>query len=185
MTDTGATKLPTRRRRLLGVGLAAIVLLAAYVAWSTTAAFTLRSSIDIPAQPQQVWAVLANNAEYPSWNPFITASHGNLREGERLHNVLRDAHGDMMTFEPILLIVRPDHELRWIGHLGVPGIVDGEHRFVIEQGAPGVIRLTQQEDFRGILVPFLHGYFTSRIEPQFGAMNEALARRVADTASKR
>jgi hypothetical protein len=145
----------------------------------------LRHSIDIPSRPHEVWTVLADTADYPSWNPFIVSSRGPLREGGQLHNILQDAHGGTLTFDPTLLTVQPDHELRWIGHLGIPGLVDGEHRFVIEQPTPGRVRLTQQEDFHGVFVPFLHSYLTSRMLPQFAAMNEALAQRVAGTAATR
>ena len=37
-----------------------------------------------------------------------------------------------MTFKPRVLNAEPERELRWLGHLLVPGLFDGEHSFTIE-----------------------------------------------------
>jgi len=37
-----------------------------------------------------------------------------------------------MTFRPTILKAEPNRELRWLGHLLVPGLFDGEHIFTIE-----------------------------------------------------
>ena len=60
-----------------------------------------------------------------------------------------------MTFRPTVLAAEPGRELKWLGHLLVPGIFDGEHRWLIEETEPGRVRFTQSERFGGILVPLL------------------------------
>ena len=55
------------------------------------------------------------------------------------------------TFRPRVLEAEPARRLRWLGHLLVPGLFDGEHRFTIEPAGPGRARVTQQETFRGLL----------------------------------
>jgi hypothetical protein len=123
-----------------------------------------------------VWSVLADQASYPEWNPFIVKSEGELVVGETIINVMRSGGTDR-TFTPTLLAVSPDRELRWIGRLYVPGLFDGEHSFVIEELGPKRVRLVQEETFKGVLVPFLTGMLRNETLPGFQAMNAALAAR--------
>ena len=46
-------------------------------------------------------------------------------------------------------------ELRWLGHLGVPGLFDGEHRFRIEPLGTDRVRFVQEERFSGLLAPLV------------------------------
>ncbi len=96
--------------------------------------------------------------------------------GATLTNRMHDASGDR-TFTPTVLAVTPGRELRWIGKVGPGWIFDGEHAFVIEQIGAGRVRLTQREQFTGVLVPFLQHPLTTNTLPQFRAMNAALAQR--------
>lgn len=81
-----------------------------------------------------------------------------------------------MTFEPEVLVVDPGRELRWIGRFGVPGVVDGEHYFLIEQTGPSTVRFTQGEQFSGFLVPVAGSAID--VGDGFDAMNQALKERV-------
>src|SRR5215216_1803407 len=141
------------------------------------AMLTLCTSVDIDAGPDRVWAVLADTAAYPEWNPFIVRSTGELVEGGTIENVMRDATGRERTFRPRLLAVQPGRELRWLGRLWLPRIIDGEHAFLLTGMAPGRTRLQQVEHFRGLLVPLLAGMLRRTTLPQFEAMNAALAQR--------
>jgi hypothetical protein len=86
-----------------------------------------------------------------------------------------------MTFRPTVLAAEPGRELRWLGHLLVPGIFDGEHRWLIEEAGPGRLRFTQSERFGGILVPLLWKKLRDGGTAKgLRAMNEALARRVTE-----
>jgi hypothetical protein len=76
-----------------------------------------------------------------------------------------------------VLEATPGRQLRWLGHLLLPGIVDGEHRLTIQPLGQGQGRLVQQEDFRGLLVPLLAASLDRRILPAFQQMNRALKRR--------
>ena len=163
-----------RHRRILAILAAIGVIIAGYATWTNTQPYTLEASIQIHASPQRVWAVLADRAAYPLWNPFIVSSHGQLKPGATLVNRMHDATGDT-TFTPVLQVVDPGHELQWIGRVGPGGIFDGEHTFTITQIRPGVVRLTQREDFTGVAVPFYEGHLHADTLPMFRAMNAALA----------
>ncbi|WP_371629565.1 SRPBCC domain-containing protein [Streptomyces sp. NBC_00341] len=176
-----------RRRTLLVAGAALLALLAGYTGWTNTHPVRLEASIEIEASPDEVWQVLTDLPAYPRWNPFITSTKvtsdgGRLEVGATLRNVMHDRTGDTV-FEPELLAVEPGRELRWIGKMGPGWIADGEHRFVIEETGDHRVRLTQSESFTGVAVPFVASQLRSGTLPQFRAMNEALARRVAQTRS--
>ena len=162
---------------LLAALAALAAILTGYAVYTNVSPYTLEASIQIQATPQQVWAVLADTADYPVWNPFIISSRGPLRVGATLTNVMHDASGNT-TFTPTVLVVEPGRELRWIGRVGPGGIFDGEHTFTITQVRPGVVRLTQREDFTGVAVPFYEHWLRADTLPMFGAMNAALAHRV-------
>lgn len=165
------------RKKLFAALAAMAAILTGYGVYTNVSPYTLESSIQIQATPQQVWAVLADTADYPTWNPFIVSSGGDVRVGATLTNVMHDATGNT-TFTPTVLAVEPGHELRWIGRVGPGGIFDGEHTFTITQIRPGVVLFTQREDFTGVAVPFYEHWLHTDTLPMFGAMNAALAHRV-------
>ncbi len=165
-----------KRRRVLIVSTAVVAVFAGYTIWANLRPYRLETSIEIDASRDAVWTVLTDLQAYPEWNPFIIKSSGEVREGATLTNTMRDATGDM-TFTPTVLVAKPGEELRWLGKVAPGGIFDGEHRFVIEEIAPGRVRLVQSERFTGVLIPFFQGSLEQNTLPQFRAMNEALAAR--------
>ena len=115
----------------------------------------LRTEIEFEGTPQEVWDVLADLPAYAEWNPFIKKIDGEARTGAKLEVRMEPEGERAMTFRPTVLSAEPGRELKWLGHLLVPGIFDGEHRWLIEDAGSGKVRFTQSERFGGILVPFL------------------------------
>jgi hypothetical protein len=136
----------------------------------------LSTSIDIDAPPEEVWSILVDFAAYPDWNPFIVGIGGVPRLGARLEVTMQPPGRRRATFRPRVTAVEPNRELRWLGHLMVPGLFDGEHAHRLEPAQGGGTRYTQQELFRGVLVP-LTGGILAATEQGFRAMNEALKQR--------
>jgi hypothetical protein len=77
---------------------------------------------------------------------------------------------------PTILSVVPQQELKWLGHLLVPGVFDGEHHFLLSDLGDGATRFTQEEHFRGVLVP-LTGNLLTKTKAGFEQMNQALKER--------
>jgi hypothetical protein len=177
-TVVASKKSPVRRRILAGLG-TFVVLSIGYCVYAIARPTVLHTEIEVNATPDEVWKVLTDREAYPSWNPFIVSSTGELKVGSTITNVLRDTTGKETTFTPELLAVEPGRELRWIGKVGFGGIFDGEHAFRIEPLDGGRTRLVQEEKFRGVAVPFMAGWLHDKIKPQFIAMNQALATRAA------
>jgi len=141
----------------------------------------LSTEIEFDATPQEVWDVLVDLPAYADWNPFMKKIQGEPKTGAKLEVRMEPEGERAMTFRPTVLTAEPGRELKWLGHLLVPGIFDGEHRWLIEEIGPGRVRFTQSERFGGILVPLLWKKLRDGGTAKgFRAMNEALARRVAD-----
>ncbi|WP_367045430.1 SRPBCC domain-containing protein [Streptomyces sp. Je 1-332] len=136
----------------------------------------ISASIEIDADPAQVWAVLSDFSAFKEWNPFLVEAGGTASPGARLSLRFRLPSGREMTFRPTVLVSEPGQLLRWRGRFGVPGIFDGEHSFELTAVAGGT-RVVQSERFSGALVPFT-GSVISDSERGFAALNEALKQRV-------
>jgi len=143
----------------------------------------LRSEIEIAASARRVWEILTGFADFPQWNPFIRRARGNLVMGERLEILMQPSGARGMTFSPTVLTVEVDRELRWIGHLFVPGLFDGEHIFTIEPLGTGRVHFTQREIFTGLLVPLLSRMLDTDTRRGFEEMNKALKARAEQTAA--
>jgi hypothetical protein len=145
----------------------------------------LKTEIEFEGTPREVWDVLTDLPAYGAWNPFIKSIGGEPRTGARLEVRMEPEGERAMTFRPTVLRVEPGREFKWLGHLLVPGIFDGEHRWLIEEIEPGRVRFTQSERFGGILVPLLWKKLRDGGTAKgFRAMNEALAARVVELRRK-
>ncbi|MBA2782619.1 MAG: SRPBCC domain-containing protein [Rubrobacteraceae bacterium] len=137
----------------------------------------LHSEIEIDAPAKHVWELLTDFASYPQWNPFIRSISGQPAPGERLQARLEPPGGRAMTFRPKVLTAEPNRELRWLGHLLVPGVFDGEHSFTIEALEENRVRFVQRESFKGLLVPLFARSLESNTQRGFEEMNYALKAR--------
>lgn len=139
---------------------------------------TISSTIDIDATPEQVWDVLTDAPAYASWNPFITDVSGEFAVGEKLDVRIAPPGGKAMTFHPTVTDVEHGRRLGWLGRFVMPGVFDGAHAFTLEPLPDGRTRLTQSENFSGVLA-FLSGRLLDKTAQGFEAMNHALGERVA------
>ncbi len=83
----------------------------------------LRTEIEFDGTPEETWAVLADLQAYGEWNPFIEKIDGELRVGGKLAVRLQPVDERGITMHPAVLAVEPGRELRWIGHLMIPGVL--------------------------------------------------------------
>ena len=137
---------------------------------------SIQHQVDIDAPAGAVWAQLVDTAAYHEWNPFVRRLAGELRTGSRLSVEIAPPGGRAMTFKPTVIAVETERELRWLGHLLVPGLLDGEHTFRLEALPEGGTRLTQAETFRGLLVGLFAGTL-KKTQSGFAQMNVALKHR--------
>jgi hypothetical protein len=136
----------------------------------------IKTEILIHATPKRVWAILTDFDNYKNWNPFITSVEGNVAAGTTITARLELPGARAMTIRPKVLAVKPDTELRWLGHLLVPGLFDGEHTFELIDNGNGTTLFQQTEKFNGILVPFFKKMIEINTTDGFNLMNRNLKR---------
>jgi hypothetical protein len=145
----------------------------------------LHTEIAIEATAERVWEILTDFAAYPAWTAFIPCISGPGTVGSRLDLQMRPPGGRGMQFRPTVLAAAPSQELRWLGQLGVPGLFDGEHRFLIEPLGTNRVRFVQEERFTGLLAPLVLRFIERGTRRGFEAMNHALKTRAEQPSSPR
>lgn len=145
----------------------------------------LISSIDIEAPAEKVWELLIDFTAYPTWNPFITRAEGPVEVGGRLTLRMQPVSGSAVTLRPTVVEVVEGHRLRWQGRLGMRGLLDAEHLFILESHGATRSRLVQREHFSGLLVPFVQRSLDRGTLPAFHAMNAALKDRAERATASR
>jgi hypothetical protein len=129
-----------------------------------------------------VWNVLVAFEAFGSWNPFIVSIEGDQSVGSRLRVRLQPPGGRGTTFRPTVTLNEPGRAFGWLGHLGLPGLFDGAHRFEVEGLSGGRTRFVQSESFCGLLVPLLRRSLRTNTLAGFEAMNRALKERAEASA---
>jgi hypothetical protein len=130
--------------------------------------------IDAPAA--RVWDTFAAFEGWPQWNPFARV-RGKLGLGERLEVEIMPPGRSPMVFRPTIVMLEPGRELRWLGHLGFPGLFDGEHGFRVVPVDERRCRFEQFETFRGLLAAPILWKVEAQTRIGFQAMNRALRSR--------
>lgn len=137
----------------------------------------IKTVIHIHAPCEYVWNTLMDFKAYPSWNPFIRSIEGIPAPGNSI-SVTMSPPGSKhpMKFTPSVIKSEANREFRWLGHLFIKGIFDGEHYFIFEKLPNGSTAVHHGERFGGVLTPFLKGVLKNT-ETGFKEMNVALKER--------
>ena len=136
---------------------------------------TLHTDIEIQATADQVWEVS------PTSPPTATGTRSSSRPPVRPGPASAfgcgwPAGGRETTFRPEVLEADPP-QAALARPAADPGLFDGEHSFRIEPDRPRPIRLTQHEEFRGLLAPLLLARIGEPTRQGFHQMNQALKAR--------
>ncbi|MDD4992806.1 MAG: SRPBCC domain-containing protein [Paludibacter sp.] len=134
----------------------------------------IKTDILIDATPDKIWAILTNFDNYPNWNPFIKSIKGDVKVGNTIIVRLEPPGAQGMTFKPKVLAFDAHKEFRWLGHLIIPGLFDGEHKLALTDNGNGTTTFTQSEKFKGILVPLLKQMLDGSTRNGFILMNKKL-----------
>jgi hypothetical protein len=136
----------------------------------------IHTTVDIDAPPHVVWDALTDFERYGEWNPQMRIT-GRPRKGERLHVRPGPEADNLPSFRPRVLVADPSRELRWLGHLLLPGVFDGEHVFELDALDGDRTRLVQRESFRGVLAGPIGRRYADSTREGFESTNEALKAR--------
>lgn len=144
----------------------------------------IRTELVIKASPATVWSVLTDFSQYPYWNPFIKWIKGEAIQGSKITARIEPPNASGMTFNPEVLRVIPQKEFRWLGHLFIPGLFDGEHIFELYENSDGSTTFVQREEFKGLLVGLFAKMLDTNTVQGFEAMNRKLKERAEMMANK-
>ena len=133
----------------------------------------IHTEIGIGAAAATVWAVLIDTGKWAEWTPFAQLS-GRVAVGERVSVTLTPPGKSPITMRPAIVKLDAGREFRWLGHLGVPGLFDGEHGFRVVPEDVGRCRFEHFETFRGLLVAPIMWMVGDVTRQGFEAMNRAL-----------
>jgi|SRR5450432_687043 len=134
----------------------------------------IKTEILINASPEKVWKVFTDFHNYSKWNPFILSISGIAEVGNKIKVQLLPPGTKGMTFKPTVLVMQPQKEFRWLGHLLFPGLFDGEHRFELIDNGNGTTIFKQSETLKGILVIFFKKMLDKNTTEGFILMNQKL-----------
>jgi hypothetical protein len=142
----------------------------------STASFnrSIETSIVIERGPDRVWAAITEINQYVNWSPFIKSIEGELKIGEQLEVLIMPEGESGMNFTPEVLVADTNRELRWIGKLGVHGVFDGEHYFILEKLDDNRTRLHHGEEFSGLLAPVIWSLIEGSTLKGFTDHNQSL-----------
>ena len=137
----------------------------------------ISTSIEIDRPADAVWATFVDRDSYPVWNTFIRSWQGELAVGARQLVRIQPTQKSGQTFRPRITDLEPGRLLVWLGRVGVPGVLDGRHRFELEPIDEHRSRLVQSEVLSGALVPVFRRMLTVDTPAAFSRMNADLAAR--------
>jgi hypothetical protein len=141
----------------------------------------LRSFVDIDATPERVWEVLTDVHAWPQWNRFITRAEGTFAVGERVSLTVPPLNAFLrVSLRLTVLEVTPCRRLRFglaMARLGIPGLFSTEHTLTLSDEGGGV-RLWEDAQFRGLLVPLVSRSLNRVHSSAFDATNAALKDRI-------
>lgn len=144
----------------------------------------IETKIIIDAPIALVWEVFSDFSAYPNWNPFLKKVSGKPEVGARLEILPVIGKGKPTRFTPRVLKVEAEQEFRWLGHLFVRGIFDGEHYFKFRALSNQQTEFVHGEQFRGVISPLLLKMIGSDTKVGFEAMNKALKEKTETIYSK-
>lgn len=137
----------------------------------------VRSEIEINSYPESVWRILIDFAAYDQWNPFINKIIGAPTEGSKIDLYIETPSGKNRKYSPRITRVDEGRELRWFGKSSLPGFLNAEHIFIIEELQPERVRFIQRELFDGLLTRVFGKGVDTDIRQGFQDMNDALKKR--------
>lgn len=134
----------------------------------------IETTIIIKASAAKVWEQLTDFENYPNWNPFIKAIKGKVEKGEIIEVNIQVEGMKLQTFTPEVLVFDVNKEFRWLGKLGIKGIFDGEHYFILKSIDEQTTQLVHGEKFTGILSGLIYKIVGEKTKKGFEAMNQAI-----------
>jgi len=121
----------------------------------TTKSFFSRETaveIDIRAQPEDVWSILVNAADYPKWSSTITSLEGRIALGEKI--ALKSILDEKRTFK--LKVLELEAPIHGNGRM-VWGDAMGKRTYELAKKDASTVTFSMRERIGGPLFPLFAG----------------------------
>jgi hypothetical protein len=106
----------------------------------------------IAASPERVWALLADPAGYPTWNPSVVSLKGRIARGEKIKLV--STVNPKRTFSLTVSELEPGRSMVWSD--GMPlGLFKGVRTFTLRSLDEGGTEFSMEELYSGPLAPLI------------------------------
>lgn len=129
-----------------------------------------RIGVNVTAPPEQVWAVLTNAEDYPTWNSTVVSLDGVIAKGEEIE--LKSTVDPKRTFELEVSTFEPARKLVWEdGNNAFRGV----RTFVITPREDGSTDVTMAEVLSGSMMGMIEGKLPD-FRPSFNAFAADLKR---------
>lgn len=141
-------------------------------------ACVIETEVTVNASPAQVWAALVRFEDYARWNPLIVRAQGRAEPGARLSLEVAGPSGRVSSLRGSVLMAVAPTQLRWLVRLWVPGLLDAEHAFLVEDDAKAGTRVVQRTRIEGFLALLMRRRLERDLGGRFEAMNRALKQHI-------
>ena len=136
--------------------------------------------LGIQAPPDAIWAVIADIAGWPAWNPLYPRAEGVLRIGAPLVLDVALPGQKVRTIRPTVSDWVPNEQILWrLSMFG--GLVTSTRYLEIEQLIDTGCIFSNGEMVEGLLGPRVARRMRGALRAGFGAMGEAVKTRVEAT----
>lgn len=113
---------------------------------------TYSVSRTIDAEPEAIWDLLTDAANYPKWNPAVLGIEGEIGEGRKIK--LTSIVNPDRQFKLNVSDVRPPNRMVWWD--GMPlGLFKGVRTFEVSSNGDGTSEFSMEEVYSGLMAPLI------------------------------
>ena len=110
---------------------------------------TTEVKIDIQANPDIIWSLLTNAADFPRWNSTIVSIEGTIALKEKIR--LKAKIDEKRTFKLKIREMEPNHRMVW-------GDGKGNRTFTLTDHGNGTVTFHMYEKIGGLMFPMYAKY---------------------------
>lgn len=113
---------------------------------------SFNTSILIAATPEDIWSILTDVANWPTWNTTIDKVEGTAALGKKITVYTTVSPG--RAFPLKVSTLTPPQRMVWTG--GMPlGLFTGERTYTLTEQPDGMVKFEMTEEFRGLMSPLI------------------------------
>lgn len=134
----------------------------------------ISTEVEIAAPPPEVWAKITDINGWSDWNPTVTKIGGAAVKGEMLDITISAEDGsDGPNYLAMIVELEEPKTFRWRAKMMSEAVFKNDRIFTLEPTETGT-RLIHSEEFSGMMVPIMWGFFETGVPKILGDMNAAL-----------